>query len=311
MFWSFLKLSTLRLHLALFSNWYCSYPNFALQTKQGLTRRAGCFLHLSILPSVKPLVTKAALHVRLGRARAHGKCKSCSFWCCNFNQVHTRRACCRRQGLTSVLVADVPVPVLRSGLISQTPLLSIRSELVWREMSLCCELQMLSGSVCRSGIEWGSGERVRAWDGGRTRGGRADGVGSFLFFKWHCSDRKKRSTVLSVEGWGQLWPVRMSDGGIIQEFVNRCQGSLRNKAHTLTLTFSSRSSFCVSRKRPVLGEMADGRPRTLAHCQIEILRRLCSLSARLITATSWFQNRKPEANRRTPRWFDSKTRNDQ
>lgn len=106
---------------------------------------------------------------------------------------------------------SVPEPVLRSGLISQTPLLSIRSELVWREMSLCCELQMLSGSVCRSGIEWGSGEGVRAWDGGRMQGGRAYGVGFFSFFKRHCRDRKNRSTGLSVEGWGQLWPVCMRD----------------------------------------------------------------------------------------------------
>lgn len=147
--------------MALLSDWYCSYPNFALQTKQGLSGCSGCqqparFLHLSILPSFKPPMTKAALQTsKLGRcSRTRNVEKKLQLRMLQLRpSPHVTGPPKEPGGLTSVVVADVPEPVLRSGLISQTPLLSIRSELVWREMSLCCELQMLSGSVCRSGIE--------------------------------------------------------------------------------------------------------------------------------------------------------------
>lgn len=146
-------------------------------------------------------------------------------------------------GLTSVVVADVPEPVLRSGLISQTPLLSIRSELVWREMSLCCELQMLSGSVCRSGIEWGSGKKEweHEMEGGRREGGlMVLGFFSFLFFSNDTVEigrkgqpfRARRVEVSLEERQRELWYSKKS--------FNPVRGSSRNKAHTRSLTFSSR-----------------------------------------------------------------------
>lgn len=52
-----------------------------------------------------------------------------------------------------VWMAEVPEPFPHSALISQTPLLSVHSELVCGEMSLCCGLETVSSSVCCSGKE--------------------------------------------------------------------------------------------------------------------------------------------------------------
>lgn len=107
----------------------------------------------------------------------------------------------------------VPEPFPHSALISQTPLLSIHSELVCREMSLCCGLkETLCSSVCCSGNEWGSRERGRAKDreGGRERervrkrkrrqmGGDSTG----FFFTWLWEEN----------GWGcVLWKVELGYG---------------------------------------------------------------------------------------------------
>lgn len=101
--------------------------------------------------------------------------KGCSFRWLNFNHLHINSH--QESNLKDpdaylcIMMVEVPEPFPHSGLISQTPLLSIRSELVWREMSLCCELkETLSSSVCCSGNEWGSRERGRALYGGRQSG---------------------------------------------------------------------------------------------------------------------------------------------
>ncbi len=112
-----------------------------------------------------------------------------------------------------IWMVEVPEPFPHSGLISQTPLLSIHSELVCREMSLCCGLkETLSSSGCCSGNEWGSRERGRAWDGGRERGkegrqmgGDSPGLFSIRVLWW--GKKSVRGTCV-MRGWVRLWCLR-------------------------------------------------------------------------------------------------------
>lgn len=191
MFGSFLKLSTLRLHVALLSDWYCSYPNFALQTKQGLSGCSGCqqparFLHLSILPSFKPPDDKSSVaNVQTGTVLMH--------WGTWKKKLQLRMLQLR----PSPHVTGPPKepggthlcgggrrpragPPQRAN-ISNTPAEHPLRAGVERNESV-----LRAADVIRFGLPLRDRMRqrekgVRAWDGGRTQRGRADGVGGFFF----------------------------------------------------------------------------------------------------------------------------------
>lgn len=212
-------------------------------------------------------MTKAALHVQLGHAHAREACKSCSFWCCNFNQVHTWQARLKNPGTHLCVGGRRPRagPPQRAN-ISDTPAEHPLRAGVERNESV-----LRAADVIRFGLPLRDRmrqRRRRAWDGGRTQGGRADGGGFFSFFKWHCRDRKERSTVLSVEAWGQLWPVYVRDGGSSDSprICESVSGIFHKTKPTLSHWPPHPTLVRVSRKKLALGEIADGRSWTLAHC---------------------------------------------